>query len=191
MKTPAGLREARESRPPAPMDEVHVWRVTADSDGAALREVLARYLDERPTGIELRTGPHGKPALADPSLPLRFSLSHSGELALVAVTLEREIGVDVERIRPRRNLERLAERALDPAAAAAVGAAAPTDKLTAFHRAWTRREAIAKCLGTGLGVPLPPTPVAIVQLDPGSGYAAALAVAGGEVPPIRQFALWG
>lgn len=179
--------EAGAHLPPEPVDEVHVWRARADREGRALREVLARYLDEDPAGIELRRGEHGKPALADPSSPLRFNLSHSGGLALVAVTHGLEVGVDVERIRPRRDLRRLAERALDPAAAAAVRAAPADDRPAAFHRAWARREAIAKCLGTGLGAPLPPSPVAVTRLSPASGYAAALAVAGDEVPPMRLF----
>ena len=168
---------------------MHVWRAPADREGWALRAVLARYLDEQPARIELRAGAHGKPALADPSSPLRFNLSHSGGLALVAVTLDREVGIDIERIRPRRDLEALAERALDPAAAATVRATAPAERLDAFYRAWTHREATAKCLGTGLGAPLPPTPSAVTTLDAGPGYAATLAVEGDETPVLRRFAL--
>jgi 4'-phosphopantetheinyl transferase len=172
-----------------PIDEVHVWRAPADRDGSALREVLARYLQEEPDAVKLRTGEHGKPMLADPSSPLRFNLSHSGERALVAVASGREVGVDIERVRARRNLERLAERALDPAAAAAVRAAPERDRVAAFHQAWTRREALAKCWGTGLGAPLRAAPVSVAELDAGRGYAAALAVAGDVVPPLRLFSL--
>jgi phosphopantetheinyl transferase len=147
----------------APVGEVHVWRARADREGRALREVLARYLDEDPAGIELRRGEHGKPALADPSSPLRFNLSHSGDLALVAVTQGREVGVDVQKIKPRRDI--------------------------AFYKAWARREAIVKCVGTGLLAPLPPDPVAVAMLDAGSKYAAALAIAGDEAPSLRLFRL--
>ena len=181
--------EAGTPRPPAPVGQVHVWRARADREGRALREVLALYLDEDPARIELRRSEHGKPALADPSSPLRFNLSHSGDLALVAVTHRREVGVDIERIRPRRDLRRLAERALDPAAAAMVRAAPPDDRPTAFHRAWTHREAIAKCLGTGLGAPLPPSRVAVQPLYPAPGYAAAVAVEGDGVPSALCFSL--
>lgn len=144
-------------------DQVHLWRARADRDGSALREVLARYLDEEPDAIELRAGEHGKPALADPSSPLRFNLSHSGDLALVAVTQGREVGVDIQKIKPRRNV--------------------------AFYKAWARREAIVKCAGTGLLAPPPPGPMAVQALDVASGFAAALAVAGGEVPSLRLFNL--
>lgn len=126
----------------------------------ALRGVLSRYLAEDPAGIELRFGKRGKPALADPQASLRFNLSHSGELALIAVCIDREIGVDVERIGSK-----------------------PAD----FYLAWTQREATAKCLGTGLWAPLPDTPVAVSALDAEPGFAAAVAVAGASVPPLQRF----
>jgi 4'-phosphopantetheinyl transferase len=170
---------------------VDVWRGELDraASGRALRRLLGRYLDADPHEIELRAGKHGKPRLADPAAGLRFNLSHSGGIALIAVAFGVEVGVDVERIRPRRNLLRLAERALDPAAAAAVRAASPERRLAAFHAAWTRREAIAKCRGVGLWAPLPTTPVSLSPLDAGPGFAAALAVAGEAMPPVRLLAL--
>jgi len=145
------------------VDEVHVWHTRADREGLALREVLARYLDEDPAEIELREGPHGKPALADPSSPLRFNLSHSGDLALVAVTQGREVGVDIQKIKPHRDI--------------------------AFYKAWARREAVVKCVGTGLLAALPSDPVAVTALNAGFGYAAALAVAGDAVPSLQLLLL--
>jgi 4'-phosphopantetheinyl transferase len=126
----------------------------------ALRTVLAHYLDAGPDEVELRLGPHGKPALAGPGESLRFNLSHSGELALVAVAAGREVGVDVERIR---------------------------SKPAAYYAAWTRHEAIVKCLGVGLWAPLPEAPVAVSPVDPGAGFVASVAIAGEEVPPLRRF----
>lgn len=128
----------------------------------ALRGVLARYLGEEPTAIELREGEHGKPRLALPDGGLRFNLSHSGDLALVAVSATLEVGVDVERIGAR------------PAA---------------FYAEWTRSEAVAKCHGSGLGAPLPDAPVAVLEIESEPGYAAAVAVAGNAVPPLRRFAV--
>jgi 4'-phosphopantetheinyl transferase len=156
----------------------------------ALREVLGRYLDEEPAEIGLRLARRGKPMLAASSSPLRFNLSHSGGRALVAVTWEREIGVDIEQIAPRRNLLALARRALEPAQAQAIAELPPADRLAAFHAAWTRHEAIAKCLGTGLWAP--PTAAeetAVSGLDVGPGFAAAIAVSGRDMPPRRHFAV--
>lgn len=116
----------------------------------ALRSVLSCYLDEDPAEIELRLGRHGKPMLAPSPLPLHFNLSHSADRALVAISGEREVGVDIERIGARPS---------------------------AFYAAWTRREAIAKCFGTGLAAPLPEgVAPAVFALDAGPGFAAALAV---------------
>lgn len=172
-------------------DEVHVWRAEADraDSHAALRTVLARYLDKGPTAIQLCNGEYGKPALADPAAPLRFNLSHSGGLILIALARDREVGIDVERIDPRRNVLRLSDRALDAAAAAAVRAAPPDDRSVVFHNAWARREAVAKCHGVGLRAPLPATPVAISTLEVGPGFAAAVAVAGEWMPPLRLHTL--
>jgi 4'-phosphopantetheinyl transferase len=172
-------------------EEVHVWRAELGRAAShqALRQVLAHYLDEEPAAIELRLGEHGKPALADPAARLRFNLSHSGGLVLIAVARDREVGVDVERIDARRNVLRLSRRALDPAAAAAVRAARPTDRPAVFHEAWARREALAKCHGVGLRAALPTTPVAVSMLDAGPGFAAAVAVSGESMPQLRFGAL--
>ncbi len=155
----------------------------------ALRGVLARYLQEDPRAVVLRLDERGKPALAEPTATLRFNLSHSAALALIAVVEGCEVGVDVEEIDPGRNVLKLGERGLDPPTAAAVRAAPPETRATAFHEAWTRQEATVKCLGSGLGGPLPRARVVVSALDVGPGYAAAVAVAGPEALPQRHFAL--
>lgn len=155
----------------------------------ALRGVLGHCLEQEPARIELIVGERGKPMLADDRGSLRFNLSHSGDLALVAVTREREVGVDVERIRPRGDLLALARRALAPEDAARIEAAPPRSRLTAFHSAWARREAVAKCFGVGLGAPLPEEPVTVLDLDTGPGFAAAVAVAGNDALAVRRFAI--
>jgi 4'-phosphopantetheinyl transferase len=155
----------------------------------ALRGVLGHCLDREPARIPFQLGPHGKPALSEPDAGLRFNLSHSVEVALVAVAWEREVGVDVERIESRRDVLALADRGLDEAAAAAVREAPAGDRVAAFHRAWARHEATVKCLGSGLGAERPDTAVAVAELEAGPGYAAALAVAADRLPPLRQFAL--
>lgn len=173
--------------------EVHVWRAEfADREAAreVLREILARYLDRPAAEIELVPGDRGKPRLAGGE-GVRFNLSHSGELVAVAVALDREVGIDVERIDPHRDVLRLAPRALAPADADAVAAAAPEERSALFHQAWARREAVAKCLGVGLAghpaeLSLRDEGLSVVPLDFGPEYAAALAVAG-AMPQLRGF----
>jgi phosphopantetheinyl transferase len=152
------------------LDEVHVWEATLDrrSIRADARRLLLRllggYLDREPEEIELRLGPHGKPALAEPEATLRFNLSHSGERALIGFAQGEEIGIDIQRFRQG-------------------GRRRPVS----YYAAWARREAVAKCHGTGLWRPLPDAPVAVRPLDVGPGFAAAVAVAGEKVPPVRRF----
>ena len=141
----------------------HGWRRWAAARWA-LRRLLASYLDREPAEIELAFGERGKPMLADPDAALHFNLSHSGEWALIAVCRDREVGIDVQQMRRRRGRERP----------------------PGFYAEWTRREAIAKCHGVGLWAPLPNAPVAVHELDVEPGYAAALAVAGGEMPAVRR-----
>ena len=156
----------------------------------ALRQVLSSYVGEAPERIELRLSRRGKPALADPAAALRFNLSHSGALALIAVTQRREVGIDLEQRQADRDFLRLAEVGLDAGAATAVRDASPERRAAAFYAAWVRHEAAAKCLGTGLGLPLPAAPpVSVCGLEVGSEHAAALAVAGTVRPLVRRHSL--
>jgi 4'-phosphopantetheinyl transferase len=152
----------------------------------ALRRTLARYLEQPAAEIALAADERGKPRLRDGSDDgLQFNLSHSDGLALVAVTERRAVGVDVETIAPRQNLGALAERFLPAEEAPAVWAAAPERQPAAFYAAWVRHEARVKCLGTGLGSPAPPAAAAIAPVDVGPGYAAAVAVLGSDIGPLR------
>jgi 4'-phosphopantetheinyl transferase len=151
----------------------------------ALRLALGRYLDQPPRQIELEAAEGGKPRLRDRSAGLEFSLSHSAGLALVAVTAGRQVGVDVEAIAPREDLVALAERALPAEEAELVRAARPERRLGAFYAAWARHEARLKCLGTGLGGPLPGAEVAVAPVEAGPAYAAAVALTGSDIGPLR------
>jgi len=86
-----------------------------------LRLVLARYLDTIPAAVTFRRNADGKPRLAHPER-LRFNLSHSGLLGLLAVSAKREVGVDVEEIRDIDNIEDLAKTCFSPAEQAALAA---------------------------------------------------------------------
>ena len=119
---------------------------------AALRQILARYAGTAADALVFETRPQGKPALVRlPGSPdLRFSLSHSGSFALVALSLGREVGVDVEQERPLPDLLRLAQRVASPDE---LGVLARLDGLArqrAFFRLWVAKEAVLKAQGTGL-----------------------------------------
>ena len=174
--------------------EIHVWRIELASHGdrraeagAALGRILAAYLrtTEAPVLVRDRAG---KPRLAEGSQPLSFNLSHSGELALVVVapgTLE--VGVDIELVKPRRDLRRLAARWLPAADASRVEGAPDAELETIFYAAWTRHEARVKCTGAGLGGPAPGPEVTARALAIDDGYAAAVAISGpkpGAAPRI-------
>jgi 4'-phosphopantetheinyl transferase len=170
-------------------NEVHVWRVSLDATDrraaarAALGEVLAGYLDGKAPALDRRPG--GKPRLAEDPERLSFNLSHSGELALIAVAMDgREIGVDVERVRERRDLPRLAARWLSIHDALTVAAAPPGSREPVFYAAWTRHEARVKCTGGGLAGPPPGPEVRAWQIEIDEGYAAAVALVGAEEPRI-------
>lgn len=178
--------EAPPDSPDLSAGEVHVWRAELETVPASLtlRRVLAAYLGGAPGEIELTEGEHGKPRLAAEPARLAFNLSHSGDLALVAVARDREVGVDVERVKPERDLVAVAERALAPGEAAAVRAAAEPERARLFYGLWTRHEARLKCLGVGLAArpAWPPPAVAVQALPIDPGFAAAVAASGGPVP---------
>lgn len=174
----------------------------------ALRDLLGRYLGQPAGALGFRYGTHGKPALAWPASELCFNLSHSHELALIAVARGRELGVDVEQCAPMRDQAAVARQVFADAELQALAALPEELRSAGFFNAWTRKEALIKAHGEGLSLPLkqfavslvPGEPARLLQsyqpadlwrwslhaLDAGPGYAAALACAGHELR-ISQF----
>jgi len=118
-----------------------------------LRAVLGRYLHQQPQRLRFRYGMHGKPAV-EAAGDVHFNLSHSGDAALLGVTRGREIGVDLERVRPRDHLEELAQRFFAPGEVTALATVGAAEKELAFFSCWTRKEAFLKAGGEGLARPL-------------------------------------
>ena len=120
----------------------------------ALRRILADYLDVMPGVLEFVTGEHGKPALTPIAGPqpaaVEFNLSHSGDLALVAVTRANPVGVDVEQWDEGVECMELAERFFSPNERRALRALAkaPNHVVAGFFAAWTRKEAYLKATGS-------------------------------------------
>jgi len=132
---------------------------------------------------------HGKPAVTD--MPgLSFSVAHSGSMAVVAISARATVGVDVEIVRRRASLDRLAARVLAPAELAGWQALPDVDRLVGLLRAWTAKEAYLKAIGLGLAggvrtAPRDPPGWSVQELDLGPAAIAMLAVAGNvDVEPV-------
>ncbi len=170
---------------------------------AFLRKILSRYLDAKPEQVQFRYGSHGKPALVAGrgGHAIRFNLAHSHNLALYTVARERRVGVDLERVRPISDAERIAERFFCRQEYASIRALPRGVRQQAFYHYWTCKEALAKATGYGLSLELdqvevslaPGEPVRLLQiggdeheasrwrlyvLTPAPGYIGALAVEG-------------
>jgi 4'-phosphopantetheinyl transferase len=117
----------------------------------ALRMLLGRYLNERPEKLAFTLEHRGKPCLAAEHSAgrLRFNLSHSADLALMAIVNDCEIGVDVEQVREVKELEHLAQRYFHPAEVDDVMSAG-ANRNVAFFRHWTAKEAVLKAFGSGI-----------------------------------------
>lgn len=128
---------------------------------AMVRHLLGHLSQQPAASLAWRTGPHGKPALLDP-MPergaghtLRFNLSHSGRWALLATSFTMELGVDIEERASRAHLSEMVERILSVEERGHLAATSSTTTHTTTHtdtllKAWTRKEACLKALGTGL-----------------------------------------
>jgi len=119
-----------------------------------LREILGGYLDMAPQEISFQKGRGGKPAVAGENPLIRFNLSHSGDHALYAMVYGREVGVDVEVIRPKPKAAALVNRFFSPNEKKAFQKLDPREQLSAFFAGWTRKEAYVKAIGKGLRFPL-------------------------------------
>jgi 4'-phosphopantetheinyl transferase len=120
---------------------------------ATLRLLLAGYLDTNPASLRIVSGPRGKPELASgASSWLKFNISRSEDLAVFAIGRDRELGIDVERVRADMDFEPLVDRVLSEAERGSLDQLAPGARRRAFYRYWTRKEAYLKALGIGLAV---------------------------------------
>ncbi len=168
-----------------------------------LRTILSRYTGQEAQRLRFAYGQRGKPMLAAGTgqADLRFNVSHSSGMVLYALSLQREVGVDLEYIRASVACEQIAERFFSPQEAAALLALPAEKRLHAFFSRWTLKEAYIKAQGLGLWLSLDAFDVNLLsdgmatvthlandgqdaarwllcQLAPAPHYAAALAVEG-------------
>jgi 4'-phosphopantetheinyl transferase len=107
-----------------------------------------------PERLSFSYNEYGKPSLSGQHSGLRFNLSHSGGIALVAVTLERELGVDLEQYSESKADEAVAEKYFSPREFACFDAVSEDLRTRVFLNCWTRKEAYIKARGMGLSIPL-------------------------------------
>ncbi|HEX6184608.1 MAG TPA: 4'-phosphopantetheinyl transferase superfamily protein [Pyrinomonadaceae bacterium] len=174
-----------------------------------LRDVLGRYTGTAPRHLRFSYDAYGKPSLDGEAGGgrLRFNVSHSKGVALYALAEGRAVGVDVEYVREDFASLEIAEHFFARSEVAALRAVADGERAAAFFDCWTRKEAYIKARGEGLSLPLhlfsvsltPGQPAALLstegepqeaarwsllELFPGEGFRAALAVEG-EAPFVR------
>jgi 4'-phosphopantetheinyl transferase len=130
-----------------------------------LRTLLGRYVGADPARLRFSSNRYGKPALAGEwaGAGLNFNLSHSHEVVLYAFAFEREVGVDVEHVRPELAGEEIAARFFAAREAEALRRTPDGARAEAFFSCWTRKEAYVKAVGEGLSIPLDSF---VVSVDP-------------------------
>ncbi len=133
---------------------------------AALRQILGRYLETRPSELVFDYGPQGKPSLADNPHDLHFNLTHSRGLMLCALRRGRKLGIDVEHLRDDVDFEDIAQSFFAPQEIATLRTVPAHLKKRAFFRCWTRKEAYIKAAGQGLSLPLNEFTVPILDTEP-------------------------
>ena len=123
---------------------------------AAMRHILSLYIDSSAKNIIWHEQTHGKPELSAAQNPqnITFNLSHSHEMALLAINIEHPIGVDIEITNDKRDHLALAKRYFAPAEYEALMALPNGKQQSAFFHIWTQKEAVIKALGLGLHYPL-------------------------------------
>jgi len=176
---------------------------------ASLRLLLSKYLSVSAKEVTLSFGVQGKPALANglSNNGLGFNLSRRDGLALIAVTRDREIGVDVELVRPDLPIFEIAAVSFSESELAALRSLPVNLQAAGFYNCWTRKEAYIKARGEGFSFPLKQFDVSLVpgaaarllevrgdtseaerwtlqELSVGDGYVAALAFAGARINVI-------
>jgi 4'-phosphopantetheinyl transferase len=178
-------------------------RVRYAAGRGILRALLGRYVGVDPAAVRFGYTRHGKPYLErTPGMPdVRFNLSNAEALALVAFSVERDVGVDLEDLKPMPDAVSIATRFFSAPENDVFRTLGDDIRELAFFTCWTRKEAYIKAVGEGLSMPLdrfdvtfaPGEPARLVctrpepdqagrwklvDVDPGPGHVGALMAAG-------------
>jgi 4'-phosphopantetheinyl transferase len=123
---------------------------------ALVRSALSLYADVRASALRFAAGRQGRPEIEAPAecRALRFNLSHTDGLVACAITRERDVGVDVERLARAAQIAGIAARWFSGVELSALARLEPHSRARRYGDLWTMREAYAKARGKGLSLPL-------------------------------------
>lgn len=166
-----------------------------------LRHLLGRYLNIPPSKVRIQYGSYGKPQLAaDIPEHIYFNLSHSRGLVAFVICLNEISGIDLEYVRPMKGMLGIVEDFFSDQERHKLSKLPDREKVEAFFRIWTRKEACLKAIGMGLSYPLSQVEIStnhndtpcevilteyenhlsctliVTSLNPGPGYTGALAL---------------
>ena len=144
--SPSEQAKAEKFRQPRDKDNFIIRR-------GMLRILLANYVGQSPSSLNFAVGTNGKPELQTHLSRdgVHFNLSQSGDLVLYSMTGACPVGVDVEFIQPIPQCERIAREFFSPAEAESLVALSEDLRVKRFYDLWTRKEALLKATGLGLG----------------------------------------
>ncbi len=139
----------------------------------ALRRIVGEYAHRDPASLEFRVGTYGKPELVGEPGEIAFSLSHSRNMALVAVVNSGRVGVDAEHVDVSLEFEKIIERSFAQEERDDILALPRESRRRAFFATWTRKEAFVKATGQGLSLPMdrfavsvnPDQPARLISVD--------------------------
>ena len=178
---------------------------------SSLRIILGRCLNLPPSNLVFAQTQYGKPFLTNlEAAGLLFNMSHSADVAVIAVAREREVGIDVEFKRADFATSEVAEHFFSVAEIYTLSGLDPHERSGAFFNCWTRKEAYVKARGEGLSMPLDQFDVSLApgvsaamlnnrldeseksrwmfhDLRVASGYAAALVIEALQSRPHLSF----
>jgi len=170
-------------------------RVAFVATRSSLRLVLSRYLPVQPRDLVFKLLPKGKPYLSHSSHAhaLTFNVAHSGGLALLAVSLNRQVGVDLEYHRSGLDYQALMQRIGSVREIRTFRSLLPAQQGAGFFACWTRKEAFVKAIGHGLSFSLrkvtvsvrPDRPASLLQIDGTEGNLSDWSIC--DLFPAPQF----
>jgi 4'-phosphopantetheinyl transferase len=155
---------------------------------ATLRQLLGGRMNVSPASVKFARGTQGKLALTGQARDsdLRFNLSHSGDLAVYALAVGIDVGVDVEVIRPVPDVDAIVTRWFSPREQSAYRALDQDQKPLGFLTCWTRKEAVLKALGQGLSYGLDHIDVGLTE-EPETVVCEAANAGGGAAWFVHTF----